>query len=329
MPRIVRFTQYGEPEVLEFVEIDAPEPGPDEVRIRVKAIGLNRAESMWRRGDYVEPVKLPARLGYESAGIVEAIGQNVRHVAPGDAVSTVPAFSMNDYGMYGEVVIAPQHAVVRIADGVTFEQATAIWNPFITSYGAFVESGAVKPGDFVLIPASSSSVGLGAIQMANLVGAVSIALTRTRAKADALRALGAAHVIATDEQDLVAEVARITGGKGAQIAFDPVGGPAFEQLVAAMAPGGRIFVYGALSEAVTPLPMLAVLYKRLSIEGYNLFATTTDPVRQKAATDFIFDAVKKGALTPVITKRFKFDDLVEAHRELEKNQHVGRIVVEV
>jgi NADPH:quinone reductase-like Zn-dependent oxidoreductase len=329
MPRIVSFKQYGEPEVLEFVDVEAPTPQPDEVRIRVKSIGLNRADSMWRRGNYVEPVRLPARLGYESAGTVDAIGAHVTHVAVGDRVSTVPSFSLNDYGMYGEVIVAPKHAVVRIPDGVSFEDSTALWNPFITSYGAFVESGAVKPGDFVLIPAASSAVGLGAIQMANLVGAVSIALTRSSAKAAELRELGAAHVIATEEQDLVAEVERITQGQGAQFAFDPVGGPAFENLVGAMAQGGTIFVYGALSDEVTPLPMIAVLYKRLSIQGYNLFATTTDPVRQKAATDFILDAVRDGRLKPTIAKRFAFDDMVQAHRELEKNQHIGRIVVEV
>jgi NADPH:quinone reductase-like Zn-dependent oxidoreductase len=239
MSRIVTFSQYGGPEVLEIKYIEIPMPGPREVRIRVKAIGLNRAESMWRSGNYVEPVRLPARLGYESAGVVEAVGAEVGHVKVGDAVSTVPSFSLNDYGMYGELVLAPAHAVVRHESFVSFEDATAIWNPFITPYGAFVEPGLLQAGDTVLIPAASSSVGLGAIQMANMVGAIPVALTRTSAKHESLLEAGAAHVIATGEQDLVAEVSRITDGKGAKFAFDPVGGSSFPKLVAAMAEAAR------------------------------------------------------------------------------------------
>ena len=329
MARVVTFSEYGGPEVLDIKDVDIAAPGPSEVRIRVKAIGLNRAESMWRSGKYVEPVKLPARLGYESAGEVDAVGSEVRHVRVGDAVSTIPSFSLNDYGMYGELVLAPAHAVVKHESFISFEDATAIWNPLITPYGAFVESGALRPGDAVLIPAGSSSVGIGAIQVAKMVGAVPIALTRTSAKRERLLEEGAAHVVVTDEQDLVEEVLHITGGKGAQIAFDPVGGSTFPKLVAAMAEGGTILVYGALSDEVTPLPMLEVLAKRIVIRGYNLFATTTDPVRQKAATEFIFDGIRKGALKPVIARRFMFDEIREAHRELEKNQHFGRIVVTV
>ncbi|MGP8434989.1 zinc-dependent alcohol dehydrogenase family protein [Paraburkholderia fungorum] len=329
MSRVVTFSEYGGPEVLEIRDIDVPQPGPTEVRIRVKAIGLNRAESMWRSGNYVEPVRLPARLGYESAGEVEAVGAEVRHVEVGDTVSTVPSFSLNDYGMYGELVLAPAHAVVRHEPFVSFEAATAIWNPFITPYGAFVESGLLRAGDTVLIPAASSSVGIGAIQLAKMVGAVPIALTRTSAKRERLLEEGAAHVIVTDEQDLVAEVSRISAGKGAKFAFEPVGGSNFPKLVSAMAEEGTIFVYGALSEETTPLPMIDVLAKRIVIRGYNLFATTTDPVRQKAAVDFIFDGIRKGALKPVISKRFTFEQIQDAHRELEKNQHFGRIVVSV
>jgi NADPH:quinone reductase-like Zn-dependent oxidoreductase len=329
MSRVVTFSEFGGPEVLEIKNMDVPLPEPAEVRIRVKAIGLNRAESMWRTGNYVEPVRLPARLGYESAGIVEAVGAEVRHVKVGDSVSTVPSFSLNDYGMYGELVLAPAHAVVRHESIVSFEDATAIWNPLITPYGAFVESGVLRAGDTVLIPAASSSVGIGAIQMARMVGAIPIAMTRTSAKRERLLEEGAAHVIVTDEQDLAEEVMRITNGKGARFAFEPVGGPNFPKLVSAMAEEGTIFVYGALSDEVTPLPMIEVLAKRIVIRGYNLFATTTDPVKQKAAVDFIFDGIRKGALRPIISKRFTFDQIRDAHRELEKNQHIGRIVVSV
>ena len=329
MSRIVGFSQYGGPEVLEFLDVVVPEPAKNEVRIKVKAIGLNRAESMWRTGKYVEEVRLPARLGYECAGFVDAIGSEVTHVAVGDRVSTVPSFSLNDYGMYGEVVLAPAHAAVKLPDFVSFADATAIWNPLITPYSAFIESKLLKPSDVVLIPAASSSVGLGAIQVVNSVGATSVALTRSSAKRDELLKAGAAHVIATDEQDLVAEVNRITNNKGADIVFEPVGGPNFSKLLEALTPGGTVLIFGALSEEPTELPMLAVILRTPIIRGFNLFGTTTDPVRQRAATDYIFDGLKSGVFKTQVTKTFQFDDIVEAHRELEKNQHLGRMVVNV
>jgi NADPH:quinone reductase-like Zn-dependent oxidoreductase len=329
MSRIIGFTEYGGPEVLKYLDIDVPVPANNEVRIAVKAIGLNRAESMWRTGKYVEPVNLPGRLGYESAGVVDAVGSDVTHVAVGDRVSTVPSFSLNDYGMYGEQVLAPAHAVVKLPDFVSFEEATAIWNPLITPYGAFIESGLLKSGDVVLIPAASSAVGLGAIQVVNSAGGIPVALTRTHAKREELLAAGAAFVIATEEQDLVAEVNRITENKGADIVFEPVGGPNFAKLLDALKPGGTILIFGALSEEPTVLPLLTVIGKTPIIRGYNLFGTTTDAARQKAATDYIFAGLKSGVFKTRITRIFAFEDIVEAHRELEKNQHLGRLVVKV
>jgi NADPH:quinone reductase-like Zn-dependent oxidoreductase len=329
MTRVIGFTQYGGPEVLEYQTIETPVPGDDEVRIRVHAIGLNRAESMWRNGVYVEPVNLPARLGYESAGVVEAVGANVKHVSIGDRVSTVPSFSLNDYGMYGEQVLAPSHAVVKVPDSLSFQQATAIWNVFITPYGALIESGLLKTGDVVLVPAASSSIGLGTIQIVRAAGGIAVALTRTSAKRDQLLEAGADHVIVTDEEDLVAAVNRITQDKGADIVFEPVGGPNFPKLVDALKPGGTILIYGALSEEITPLPLLAVILRAPIIRGYNLFGTTTDPERQRKATDYIFEQLAKGTLKTTIAKTFEFDDMANAHRELEKNEHIGRIVVNV
>ncbi|MBN3834442.1 zinc-dependent alcohol dehydrogenase family protein [Burkholderia sp. Ac-20344] len=329
MSRVVSFSRFGGPEVLEIHDVQVAAPAADEVRIEVKAIGLNRAEVMWRQGVYVEAATLPARLGYEIAGVVDLVGANVTHVAPGDVVSTVPSFSMNDYGMYGEVVLAPAHAVVRHTAPISFEDAVAIWNVFITPYAAFTENNRLSAGQTVLIPAASSGVGIGAIQVANALGAIPIALTRTREKRDALLEVGAAHVIVTSEQNLVGEVARLTGGNGADLVFDPIGGPAFAKLVDATVPGGTILVYGALSEDVTPLPMLAVLSKRITIHGYNLFDTTTTPARQADAVAFIVDGLASGKLKTVISQRFAFEEIAEAHRTLERNQHFGRLVVTV
>ncbi|WP_295989924.1 zinc-dependent alcohol dehydrogenase family protein [Rugamonas sp.] len=329
MSKIVGFTEYGGPDVLTITDIVVPAPAAAEVQIAVKAIGLNRAESMWRTGVYVEPVRLPARLGYEVSGVVTAVGADVSGLAVGDRVSTMPAFSQNDYGLYGELVNAPAHAVVKVPASLSFNQATALWNMFVTPYGALVESKALSAGQSVLIPAASSAVGLGAIQVTNLAGGVSIALTRTSAKRDQLLAAGAQFVIATEEQDLVAEVLRITGGKGADLVFEPVGGAYFPTLIEAMAPGATMFIYGALSPETTPLPLLSIILKQPVIRGFNLFGITTNPARQKAAADYIFAGIARGALQPIIARTFPFSEIVASHRYLETNQHFGKIIVEV
>ncbi|MDB6050216.1 MAG: NADPH:quinone reductase [Pseudomonas sp.] len=329
MSRIIQFTTPGGPEVLSFKDIEVGAPGPGEIRIRVKALGLNRAESMWRSGEYVEEVKLPARLGYEAAGIVDAVGPDVTGFAVGDAVNTVPAFSQNQYGMYGELVLAPVSAVVKHPPSLSFEQAASIWMMFITVYGAFIEAANLTAGDVVLIPAASSSVGLAAIQLANMVGATPIALTRTGAKRQRLLDAGAAFVIATEEQDLVAEVMQITEGAGARVVFDPVGGPSFGKLIKAMTTGGMLLVYGALSEEPAQLSYLDLLIKLPTIVGYTIWNTSGDPVRQKAAVEFILAGLASGELKPVIDSTFAFDDMVAAHRYLETNAQFGKIVVTV
>jgi NADPH:quinone reductase len=330
MSRIVRFHQTGGPEVLRIDEAEVHAPKAGEVRIAVKALGLNRAESMFRMGQYLEEPRLPARLGYEAAGTVEAIGEGVQGLQVGEAVSTIPGFSQNDYGVYGEVALVPATAVAKHPASLSWEQAAAIWMQYATAYGALIDIGQLKAGDTVLIPAASSSVGLAAIQIANLVGATPIALTRTGAKRQALLHAGAAHVIATEEQDLVAGVKKLTGGKGARVVFDPVAGPTLAKLAAATAEHGIIFQYGALSTEPTPLPLMDILSKSLTVRGYVLFEITGNPARLEAAKRFIVDGLASGTLKPVIAKTFSgLDSIVDAHRYMESNQQVGKIVVTV
>jgi len=330
MSRIVRFHQTGGPEVLRIDEVEVRAPKAGEVRIAVKALGLNRAESMFRLGQYLEQPRFPARLGYEASGTVESVGEGVRDFQTGDAVSTIPAFLQNDYGVYGEVALAPATAVTKHPASLSWEAAAAIWMQFATAYGALIDIAQLKAGDVVLIPAASSSVGLAAIQIANLVGAMPIALTRKSAKRQALVDAGAAHVIATEEQDLVAEVKKLTGGKGARVVFDPVAGPTFAKLAAAAGDHGILFQYGALSTEPTPLPLMDVLSKSLTVRGYLLFEITGDPKRLEAAKRFILDGLESGKLKPIIAKTFSgLDQIVEAHRYLESNQQVGKIVVTV
>jgi NADPH:quinone reductase-like Zn-dependent oxidoreductase len=329
MARVVRFHQTGGPEVLKIENIEVPPPAAGEVQIAVKALGLNRAESMFRLGQYLEEPKFPARLGYEAAGTVTAVGSGVTQVKPGDAVSTIPSFSQNQYGVYGDLVNVPAHAVAKHPSNLSWSEAAAIWMQYLTAYGALIDIGKLTGGDVLLVPAASSSVGLAAIQIANMVGATPIALTRKSNKRDALKKFGAAHVIATEEQDLVAEVQRLTGGKGARMAFDPVGGPTVAKLVQALSMSGILFEYGALSTEPTPLPLFEVLGKWITIRGYVMLEITADPARLKRGVDFIVGGLTSGKLKPVIAKTFPLDQIVEAHRYLESNQQIGKIVVTV
>jgi len=329
MSRTIKFAKAGGPEVLEFIDEQVAVPAPHEVRIKVKAIGLNRADVMWRNDAYIEPVKFPAGLGYEVAGIIDAVGKDVTGLAVGDAVSTIPAFSMNKYSAYGEVVLMPDYVVVKHPKSLSFVEAASIWMMFVTAYGALILDAQVTKGDFVIIPAASSSVGLAAIQLVNYAGATPIAFTRTSAKRGQLLEAGATHVIATEEVDMLQEVMRITDGKGARVIFDPVGGPNFPKLIAALAHQGIVYLYGLLGEGETPIPILQVLRKLPTIKVYSLSYVVADEARRKAAVDYILKGLDSGALKPVIDRTFKFDEMVEVHRYLEGNSQFGKIVVTV
>jgi NADPH:quinone reductase-like Zn-dependent oxidoreductase len=218
---------------------------------------------------------------------------------------------------------------VKHPKSLSFIEAASVWMMFITAYGALIADAKVTQGDFVIIPAASSSVGLAAIQITNYAGATSIALTRTSAKKKQLLEPGAAHVIATDEQDMGAEVMRITNGNGARVAFDPIGGPNFPKLISALAQEGIVYIYGALSEGDTSIPVLEMIRKMPNIKGYTIWRITGDESRRKAAVEYVLKGLASGAFKPVIDRTFKFDEMREVHRYLENNGQFGKVVVTV
>jgi NADPH:quinone reductase-like Zn-dependent oxidoreductase len=327
--KIVRFHTVGGPEVLKIQEEPVAEPGKGEVRLNVKAIGLNRAEVMFRRGNYLESPGLPSKLGYEAAGVVAAIGPDVDKSWLGKKASTMPAFLMTNYGVYGEVAIVPASALAVYPEKLTPEEGTSIWMQYVTAYGALIEHAQITKDDFVVITAASSSVGLAAIEMVNAQGAISIATTRTSKKKSTLREVGATHVIATEEEDFVARVKEITGGKGARVVFDPIGGKGIELLAKAAAYGGTIFEYGALAPEPTPFPLFTALSKGLSIRGYTLREILSVPKLRAKAERYIFDHITAGDFKPRIDRVFPFAQIVEAHRYMESNEQIGKIVVTV
>jgi NADPH:quinone reductase-like Zn-dependent oxidoreductase len=329
MAKIVRFHQLGGPEVLRIEEEAPKQPGKGEVRLKVQAIGLNRAELMFMHGQYLEPPKFPAGLGYEAAGVVEAIGPDVDKSWMGKQVATVPSFSMNSYGMVGEEVIAPVTALGEYPAKLSPVEGAAIWMQYLTAYGALIPIAHVTKGDFVVITAASSSVGIAAIEITKAEGAISIATTRRSKKKAELTAAGADHAIATEEEDLVARVNEITGGKGARVIFDPIAGPLLEKLAAAAAPGGIVFEYGWLSLEPTPFPLFAALGKGLSIRGYTLLEITRDPEKTAVAKRYVYDRLADGRLRPKVAKVFPFAQAVEAYKFLESNAQVGKVVITV
>ena len=327
--KIIRFHETGGADVLKIEDLPLTEPGEGEVRLKVEAIGLNRAEVMFREGQYLEDPEFPSRLGYEAAGIVDAVGPGTKGIQIGDRVSTIPSFSIGKYGVYGESAIVPDYAVARYPDNLTAIEGAAIWMQYLTAFGALIEFGQLKKEDSVLITAASSSVGLAAIQISKAAGASAIAATRGADKKPFLLNAGADHVIVTDEEDLAERVMAVTSEKGASMIFDPVAGPLLEKLAEAAASGATIFEYGALSPEPTPFPLFPAMGKGLNIRGYTLFEIVQDPEKLARGKSYVYDSLKSGVLKPIIDRTFSLDAIVDAHRYMESNQQQGKIVVTV
>ncbi|SEC96412.1 zinc-dependent alcohol dehydrogenase family protein [Bradyrhizobium erythrophlei] len=327
MSRSVRFHEFGGPEVLRIENVVVPDPGPSEVRLRIKAFGLNRSEVLTRSGKSVTKPALPARLGLEAAGVIEALGSNADGFAIGDRVAVIPGELGRGY--YGELALAPTRTLVKMAATQSWQDAAATWMAFGTAWTGLIDIAHLSAEQTILITAASSSTGLAAIQIARKVGATAVALTRTSAKAAALLESGAAHVIATEEQDVVAEVARLTGGKGANAVFDAVGGPTFEKLTEAAAIGGMLIVYGRLSPEATQLPIAQILWKDLTVRGFGLPTTIARDDKLAALKQFMGEGLASGALRPIIARTFPFDEIVAAHRYIETGSQFGKVVVTV
>jgi NADPH:quinone reductase-like Zn-dependent oxidoreductase len=326
MPKIVRFYSIGGPENLKLEEAPTRPPGQDEVKLRVQAVGLNRAESGFMRGRYFETPELPSSIGYEAAGVVEAVGPGFDSSWVGKSVATVPGYSMSKYGVLGEEAIVPAYSLGEYPAKLSPVEAAAVWMQYLTAYGALVTYGGLKRGDFVLITAASSSVGLAAIQIVNAEGAVSIAATRKSNKRAELLSLGAAHAIATEEEDVVQKVNEITDGTGARLIFDPIAGPGVEKLAETAAFHGIFFVYGSLSQQPTPFPRTA-FGKGLSMRAYSLMELRREPEVLKTAKQYVFDRLADGRFHPKIAKTFPLAQSVEAYQYLESNEQVGKVVI--
>ncbi len=326
MPRVVVFDEFGGPDVMHVVEEPAVEPAAGEVRVRIEAFAVNPLDQMMRSGASPAPVPLPhARLGVEGTGVVDALGPEVTGLEIGDPVILTAIPDANVRGSYAEYTTVPASRVIARPAGLAITEAAAIWVAYSTAYGALVEKAGMRPGDHVLITAASGGVGRAAMQIANQIGAVPIAITRHAAKKDDLLAAGAAAVIATDRMDVAEVVRRHTGGAGADIVLDLVMGPGQQDLLNAARPGGTLVAAGFLDPRPTPFPRSTPL----TIFSYRSFEHTLDAVVVKRMAAFLNAGLRLGALRPTIDTVFALDDVAEAHRHLEKGLPAGKIVVMV
>jgi NADPH:quinone reductase-like Zn-dependent oxidoreductase len=326
---VVIFKEVGSPKVLELVEQEIPVPGPREVRLKLTSIGLNRTDSVFREGVYFTRPTLPSRIGYEGAGIVDAVGPGGRS-KEGDRMAVIPCtMDVSQQGCCAEYAIFPESILLPTPPSISDELAGSIWMKYITSWGALVTDAKIKKGEHVVISAASSSVGVAAIQVANARGAISIATTTSPHKMARLKELGAAYVLDINDEDYVAKVKSITSGMGANVVFDPVAGPAMGKHLAAAAPCARIYLYGLLDPAPMDVHPGVMIKKMLSIKGFNsqtLFLHSS-PEALAPALQGITQGIEEKKLQPVIAERFPLVRIREAFEYLESNQQIGKIVV--
>jgi NADPH2:quinone reductase len=326
----VRLHRTGNPvDVLQIDPLESRHLAPDEVCIRVQAFALNRADWLFCRGEHYTLPKLPSRLGSECAGIVERVGGLVKSVRPGDRVCTVP-FDTSGYGVQGELAIVPSAYVAPWPEGLTAIEATSVWMQYLTAYFALVEVGNVVSTDYVLVPAATSSAGLGAIQLAKKCGANVIATTRSPRKIAPIEAVGADHVIVVgDDTDLTKEILALTGGLGVRLVYDPVAGSFMRRYLGALAWQARIFIYGLLSGEPTELDIVPLVRRAAVVHPFSMFNHVRDPMQLQLGISFVLNAIRTGGLRPTIGQVFPFSRVIDAYRELDAASHFGKIVVEL
>ncbi|MFN7134214.1 MAG: NAD(P)H-quinone oxidoreductase [Myxococcales bacterium] len=318
-------TGAGGPEVLVERELPEPVPGPDEVVVRVRAAGINRADLLQRRGLYPAPPDAPADIpGLEFAGEVEACGARVRRFGGGERVMGIVGG-----GGYAERLVVHERAAVPIPAGLDFARAAAIPEAFFTGFDALLLQARVTPGESVLIHAVGSGVGTAAVQLCRLVGAQALGTARTAGKLERARALGLADGLVCAEPAFAAWTRQQTGGRGADVVLDLVGGAYARENAAALAERGRWLLVGLMAGASAEVPLGTLLTRRLTLIGTAL---RTRPLEEKLAVAQAFEKqllpqFARGALEPVLEAVLPMTQAAEAHRRMEANLTFGKLVL--
>ncbi len=330
MAKVLQFHEHGGIEKLKLEEISVGKPTADEVLIHVDAFALNRSDIGFMSGIYTtETLGFPSRLGSEVSGTVVDIGPEVRNLRVGDKVGTIPFPGNNRYGVSGEMALAPEYVVTLSPPGLSAEEAASIWMQYLTAYFAFCEKLKLVADEHVFLPAASSSAGLGAIQFANMLGATTIAATRTAEKADFISAAGADYVIVSDEENVAARLLEITGGAGVRVAYDPVYGSYVGKYIAGMSVHGQIISYGVLDEDIFQLPVNMFYRQATVLHYYSMYNHVRDPAQLARGKAMVYGGLASAQLRPIIDGVFALDQYMDAYRHMLSNRQRGKIVVKV
>ncbi len=318
--RAIVVREPGGPEVMQVQDVPDPTPGPGDVLIRVHAVGVNFADHLMRIGAYLrqEPPIIP---GLEAAGVVEAVGTDVRGISVGQAVLALGKRT------YAERMVAPAWAVMPAPNGVSLEGAAAIPVAFTTAWHALVTCAGLQPGERVLVHAAGSGVGSAAIQVARELGGRVIATAGQDWKLERARELGAEATINYGTQDVAAVIQAATGGQGVEVVLEGVGKATFAASLTSLSDGGRMVVYGAPSGPRVELDTRPTIFRNLTIYG---MAVTTSPRFAETVADFSRRALgwfEEGRLRPVVDRSYPLINAGEAHRRMMDREQFGKLVL--
>jgi NADPH2:quinone reductase len=322
MARTIIIEAHGGPEVLKLVDRPVGEPGPGQVRLRHQACGLNFIDVYQRSGLY--PMALPAALGMEASGVVEAVGEGVSHVKPGDRV----AYAAMPPGAYTEARVMPAAQVCPLPDAIPFDQGAAMMLKGMTVQYLFHRTTPLKAGDVVLFHAAAGGVGLLACQWAKSEGITLIGTAGSEDKCQLALDHGASHVINYRREDFAARVKEITGGRGVDVVMDSVGKDTFEGSLDCLRPLGMMISFGNASGKVPPFDIGVLAAKgSLKITRQTLFTHIADHATCQQMARHLFDKVESGAVKIRIDQRFALEDVAEAHRTLEGRGTTGQTIL--
>jgi putative PIG3 family NAD(P)H quinone oxidoreductase len=318
--------QPGGPEVMKLGEIADPVPGPEDLLVRIRATALNRADTLQRRGAYPPPPGAPETLGLEMAGEIETLGANVSGWQGGERV-----MALLGGGGYAEKVVIPAAMAVRIPDRLSFEEAGAVPEAFLTAYLNLFMLGDLQSGQRVLVHAGGSGVGTAAIQEAKLAGATVFTTVSSAEKAKRCRELGADVVINYKEENFAERIQAETKGQGVNIILDFIGAPYYEGNINALGLEGRLILIGQLGGGKVQADLGAIMRKRIMITGTTLRSQTLERKIEitRRFAEFGLNALADGTMKAIVDKVFPLAEAAAAHRYMEEGQNFGKIVLKV